>query len=352
MQYDCARAIEVKKISSNIIRKTFSDSYRKGLSPEQWRKEMLNEVTMMKFAEAAISVPKVLDVQEYSYDMTYCGEPLGELTFNQFLRIKNTERDLIHKANIYHNDIKPSNILFDGEKITFIDFGHATKSKANFPFFNHLHLVELDDNAKNTLQKNIVEFASNSRSHGGGKPYYGIDGELGVRMWEKRWNILKDAFDYNDSRVLDLGCNQGVFTSSIAENFSPAFVLGVDATPEILLAANYYAAINEVVSYFKQLNIADGDKRNKKYLSDTNWKDELGYDWDFVSALSLYHWVQDKEDLLNYLSKFPRVLIECHNDKELQEIKSYFISKGYSFKLLHSGSNEFADRPLIKFFFE
>lgn len=354
MQYKCARAIKVEKIDSHLIRKTFADYRRKGLTAEQWQEEMFNEINLMKQAAHIINVPQVVNVNNYHYDMTYCGNMLESITLKRLIDIKNMERDLIHYGEIYHNDMKWQNILLWEDKLYLIDFGRATLKQPGFPYLTYLDLATLKhdrghQNYIKYLDKHINKIHLQTNAHGGGMSYYALNDNKGIRKWDERWQILKDIADYKDKRILDLGCNQGLFTTSIAKECKPRFVLGADASEDILQAANAYALKIQANSYFKHVNIAEGDRRNPHFEHTKNWHKELGYNWDIVSALSLYHWVANKQDLLEYLSRFPCVIIECHSDKELAEIGSYFCNKKYKMIVVNSGSDEFYDRPLIKF---
>ena len=276
MNYKCARAVKVERMNSNIVSKTYADYKRKGLTPEQWQDEMKHELDMLSQAAEVINVPEVIKVSDYSFDMKWCGNSMNALHIDEFLAVKNMERDLIHKKRIYHNDIKSENVLKKDGKIYLIDFGRATKDIRGYPGYSHLNLAEIDNDVIEQCDKLIRKITSSTRAHGGTLPYYGLDGKKGVRDWSSRFKILSDATDYNGKRILDLGCNQGLFITTVAQQFRPDFVMGVDASADIIEAANLYALKTNTESYFKQINLANGDKRNPHFDKTDNWQDELG----------------------------------------------------------------------------
>lgn len=348
MNYQCARAISVEK-KEDIILKTFSDKNRKGLTPSQWQDEMNHEIKMTNLAKLYVNCPEVKKVNDFSYEMSYCGEPIDKIRLRDLITIKDMERDLIHYARLYHNDLKPENILQKDGEFYFIDFGHATIGEPDKPFFNHLSIFQLDNLTRVQIDEKIMQIMANTNAHGGRISYYGEDNKKGIRDWTARWSVLKDACDYDNKRILDLGCNQGMFLCYIAENFNPNFCMGVDASEDIILAANLTALKKHANAYFKHLNIANGDNRNKHFSPTKNWKEDLGYDWDIVSALSLYHWVCDKDDLLDYLFNFPCVLMEAHGLGELDELVVKFVEKKYKSYIVYQGSDEKYDRPIVRF---
>lgn len=162
----------------------------------------------------------------------------------------------------------------------------------------------------------------------------------GSRKWGERWDILKGAMDYRGKKVIDLGTFMGFAPIFIKKYCGAQSCTGVDF--HYLDSAKRMADAFEVYVRFIH---ADFD-------SSTSWEEKLGYDYDVVMCMSLFHWVRDKERLLNYLSHFNTIIYEGHQPAEI-EIER-FRPLGYQAKILgtsYSGDHQMTSsgRTIILF---
>lgn len=173
---------------------------------------------------------------------------------------------------------------------------------------------------------NYIDITINNRHFGGNRP------------WEVRWNIIQNAYQYKNLKVLDLGCFLGINSICIKKYGEAKSVTGVDYTINHLKQAEILARAFEVDNVnFVYANFNDTEVR---------YEDILGYDYDIVFCMSLIHWIHDqKERLLTYLSKFDKLIFEGHEPAEV-EIKR-FEKYGFNAKLLGFAENK---RPLIFFY--
>ncbi len=130
----------------------------------------------------------------------------------------------------------------------------------------------------------------------------------GERPWEIRWNLIKDAMNYDEKRILDLGCNIGLLNACMQKYRKPASYQNIDAPHAFLArqgqtqklqAAQWIAQAFEVPFHLKQFDFDKDDYENK-----------IGYDYDVVFCLSLLHWLKDAGRMMRYLSNFNHVFFE------------------------------------------
>lgn len=161
---------------------------------------------------------------------------------------------------------------------------------------------------------------------------------VGDRIWKERWDILKDAVDYTDKKVLDLGTFMGFVPTFTLKYGGAKEATGIDYNS--LQNAKKVAKAFEVPSRLLELDM-DRD----------NYEEILGYDYDIVFCMSTYHWVKKKEKLLAYLSNFDHIIYEGHDDDET-ELKR-FIPLGYHYKKLgvsYSGKHQYTSRGRTMFY--
>lgn len=146
----------------------------------------------------------------------------------------------------------------------------------------------------------------------------------GNRLWDLRWNIIKDATDYINKNILELGCNMGLVTTFLKKYRKANVAVGVEGpdaflarqgSPHRVKAAKWFAQAFEVDVGFVQVDLN----------GEPNYEGKIGYDYDVVFCLSLMNWIKDKERLLRYLSKFNEVIYEGHDSLqvELNRFKRY-----------------------------
>jgi hypothetical protein len=129
----------------------------------------------------------------------------------------------------------------------------------------------------------------------------------GERPWPLRWNSIRKRVDFRGKRLLELGCNLGLL--SIHARLEGAVAcMGVDVDGEILRAAALTAAGFEVDVEHRQLDLDDPRPWEKEFLN-----------FDMVSALSVMHWVKNKERLWMFLGRFSELLYEGHESESEAE---------------------------------
>ena len=79
-------------------------------------------------------------------------------------------------------------------------------------------------------------------------------GELDARL------LKFDSAWFHAKRILDVGCNSGQVTSTIAMKFKPSFILGVDIDPSLVRTAKY------LLSYRFSLTNDQVDKSSEVYF--------------------------------------------------------------------------------------
>jgi len=158
-----------------------------------------------------------------------------------------------------------------------------------------------------------------------GLPYYSLqtDGKhyRGDLPWNLRWNILKDAIDYEGKRILELGCNVALTSIFLKTYCGAESCLAVDMPIHKLkkkkMERLYVAAeLTREAFNTRNITIKPIDFDGKDY------EEILGYDYDVVFCMSLLNWIQDKTRLMTYLSHFDHVIFEGHSTNAV-EIKRF-----------------------------
>ena len=145
----------------------------------------------------------------------------------------------------------------------------------------------------------------------------------GERSWEKRWEVLRSITNFNNRRVLELGCNMSLLSCFLVREEKAAAVMGVDIDENILEAAKLVSSALRVDTEYRQVD----------FDSAANWEDGLnGFNPDVVFALNVLNWVQDKSRFLDFLGRFEEVIFEGHDSFEIE--KERFATRGFSKILL------------------
>ena len=157
---------------------------------------------------------------------------------------------------------------------------------------------------------------SDANSPGQYLAYYSLslDGYCfpGERPWSNRWNVLRSITNYNDKRILELGCNMALLSTFLLRYEKAKAALAVDVSGKILEAA-------------EQIGLAFGVKPSLKlqdFDAPKDWETELAdFNPDIVVALNVLNWVQDKKRFLNFLGQFHEVIFEGHDSFEVESEK-------------------------------
>lgn len=263
---------------------------------------------------------------------------------------------------IVHNDVKLDNILLcKDNKIYLIDFDQAISTTFIEAFLksffirsgkgevvhSYLHLLKesikrvlppnliralkfisgrkvLDDqlpilpkNASKSLQNLLdawrIAQISEASSPGAVVAYYSFEYEgvrfPGERTWSDRWNILQKITNYEDKRVLELGCNMALLSAHLLKYAKASAAMCVDIDDNILQSATLVASALGVKPIFRQQNLDAPD----------NWENELAaFKPDIVFALNVLNWVENKNRLMRFLGLFNEVIFEGHDSVEVE----------------------------------
>lgn len=167
----------------------------------------------------------------------------------------------------------------------------------------------------------------------GGKPYYHlkIDGlDLGgERLWNDRWDLIK-KFPFQGKRILELGCNVGLFSIFALEASGAVSAVGVDL-PNNILMRNGNPRMHEAA---QKVNAAFGSSVLYKQVDFNKeaYEQVIGTEFDVAICMSFLKWVDDKKRLLNYLSNFEYVIFEGHDSDEVEIAR--FAEKGFKAEVL------------------
>jgi tRNA A-37 threonylcarbamoyl transferase component Bud32/2-polyprenyl-3-methyl-5-hydroxy-6-metoxy-1,4-benzoquinol methylase len=124
---------------------------------------------------------------------------------------------------------------------------------------------------------------------------------IGERPWYLRWDAIRRSVNFDNKKVLELGCNMGLL-STFAKLHGAQSALGVDADPVIVQSARLVADALQSGARFEPLDL----------MGDINWEADLkGH--DLVIAMSLVHWLPNKERVLRFLGEHSELIYEGHD---------------------------------------
>lgn len=154
----------------------------------------------------------------------------------------------------------------------------------------------------------------------GNKPYYTlrINGEMfsGERDWLLRWNALQAVKHIvENKRILELGCNMGLL-SIFATKYWHCNCTGLDGTDEKLANKGTPDLIKSAKLAQQAFGISIPIYQLDLDLN--NYEAVLGFDYDVVFCCSVLYWVNQKERLVSYLSRFKHLIFEGHDSDALE----------------------------------
>jgi SAM-dependent methyltransferase len=134
----------------------------------------------------------------------------------------------------------------------------------------------------------------------------------GERPWRARWRVLSGITAYQDRRILELGCNLALLSTFLLEEAGVRAALAVDRDRAILCAARKVAVAFGVEPQFRHID----------FDADHGWEDQLqSFEPDLVFALSLYHWVRNKDRLLRFFGRFEQLIYEGHDGAPVERAR-------------------------------
>lgn len=255
----------------------------------------------------------------------------------------------LHRAGVAHRDLRLDNILFTDEgDVRLIDFdravlaspreaavsdwvGVSSRGVSYYPFWKLAayflvpksgtaarrsaawlrRIIKRPSRARSEASAQLstawqIAAASNANAPGHREAYYSmtIGGVLlrGERPWALRWEAIRRAVDFRGKRVLELGCNLGLFSSfALLEGAESA--CGVDSDPSILEGARLAARALGVAPDFERVDLA----------KDAYWEERLE-GRDVVVAMSVVHWLPNPDRVFSFLARHPMVIYEGHDD--------------------------------------
>ncbi|GAA3670700.1 hypothetical protein GCM10022237_33080 [Nocardioides ginsengisoli] len=252
----------------------------------------------------------------------------------------------LHKQGIAHGDLRTDNILVEGDDVRLVDFDRATRTSPRraalrdwvgigagpTPFWK-LAAVSLAPKSLTAARRVRYQLVKNrpaakvagetrdvailrdawhlaeqsaANARGQGLAYYALSYRgshlSGERAWPLRWDPIAASVDFTGKRVLELGCNMGLL-SNFAKMHGAAETHGVDHDHTIVDAAKTVARAFETGCTFEQLDLMGEEK----------WEERLsGY--DMVTALSIVHWLPDRDRVLRFLAQHAELLYEGHDE--------------------------------------
>lgn len=227
----------------------------------------------------------------------------------------NFKQLLVQVRNKWFRYLRPVKIPFN---ILRLLFGKAS-SHRKLPIPDHCTTDAPD--IKILQQAWKIGMHSDANAPGQGIAYYSLDlvgcHFPGERPWVLRWHEISERVDFKNKRVLELGCNLGLF-SAFACRVGARECVGVDHDSEILEGARLVSKAFHVNNEFYQVDF-DVDK---------SWEDRLR-GFDLVIALSVVNWLTNRERFLSFLGKHAEVLYEGHEslDVEIGRLRSAGFSR-------------------------
>ncbi len=155
-----------------------------------------------------------------------------------------------------------------------------------------------------------IGMLSDANAPGQGVAYYSLNLAgchfPGERPWVLRWHAISKRVDFRDKRVLELGCNLGMF-SAFARRSGARECVGVDHDCEIIEGARLVSEAFHVHNEFYQMD----------FDADEIWEDRLR-GFDLVIALSVVNWLSNRDRFLAFLGKHSEVLYEGHESTDVE----------------------------------
>jgi SAM-dependent methyltransferase len=152
----------------------------------------------------------------------------------------------------------------------------------------------------------------------------------GERTWDDRWILIKEATNYQNKKVLELGCNVALVSTYLLKYQNAALCTGVDRPDDLLAFHGMPDLIKAAKTIHRAFNVSPHILQID--MNHADYENTLGYDYDIVFCMSFLKWADDKERLLEYLSHFQEIIFEGH-EEDSNEIDR-FQKKGFQYRIL------------------
>lgn len=183
------------------------------------------------------------------------------------------------------------------------------------------YIIDSNPDLKKLEQAWQKGIQSNASSPGCRVTYYSLDIAgchfPGERPWELRWRKIFENTNFKGKRVLELGCNLGLF-SAFAQSAGASECVGVDSDNMILEGAHLVSEAFHV--------------KNKFYLIDFDsiepWEEKLR-GFNLVIALSVVNWLRSRKRFFEFLGQHNELLYEGHDptNVEIDRLRAVGFSK-------------------------
>jgi len=155
-----------------------------------------------------------------------------------------------------------------------------------------------------------IGICSDANAPGNNIAYYSIDLAgchlHGERPWVLRWHAVSKRVDFRGKRILELGCNLGLF-SAFARRSGALECVGVDHDKKILDGARLISKAFHVNNDFYQVD----------FDTDASWENKL-FGFDLVIAMSVLNWLKSRDRFLAFLGKHNELLYEGHDTLDIE----------------------------------
>jgi 2-polyprenyl-3-methyl-5-hydroxy-6-metoxy-1,4-benzoquinol methylase len=236
----------------------------------------------------------------------------------------------VNSAGVLHNDMYDRNFLVNADyELCLIDFDQSQPANGRNDYDHGYYFrvprasasreeTGASQDKIETLEK-AWDIAARSNASYPGKyvAYYSLnlDGKQfsGERPWEDRWSYIGPALReacggaLAGKKILELGCNLGLLSVWAAREGAECH--GYEYAADILEGGKLVASAFGV------------DERCAWQPADLNRKDvtdAITYEADVCTCLSVMNWVNNKDNLIEFLSRQKVVLYEGHDSDEVE----------------------------------
>ena len=334
----------IENPSSLIILDKDNNKVTKIFTP-YWNKKypwlLKNEVRALKKLDSK-HFPKLISYDDNSIVMEYAGETItkykglkknphnkwDEREFSDapedFEKQVEEILDELQKANLRHSDINYTHFLVKDGVVKLIDFETCIEYGEPIPK-NYIQTMGIEAKTRNPgeeiddrlMAHRTIKFMKDGLAdiHKAisklpkGKQYHELPFEFKQkadrRFLKERIELLESVYNFEGKKGLDLGCNIGGISFSLA--IKGAKVTGVDNSKQSLAVANACEKYFDLGTKFVEADITDYCLNNKK-------------EYDFCIFLATWHWIVAKDGL----KKATEVLNKVSKDCEVMFIETNF----------------------------
>jgi len=299
-----------------------------------------NEVRALTRLADSIHFPNLISYDENSITTEYAGavataskyikNPTNNLDVREFVEIPddfeeqvNVILDELGKANLRHSDINGGHFLIKDGIVKLIDFELCLEFGEPEPK-NYMQTQGIEAKTRNIdepIDDRLMAHRTIQRFKGGINKINNLLGTLPNRLQyhelpfnliqkanrgylKERIKMFKEVYDFKNKKGLDLGCNIGGITFSLAIN--GAKMTGVDVKPKSIEIANACEEYYGLNTKFIENNIVDF------CLKDTKIRNDMDIEhYDFCVFVATWHWVLKQEGLKKATEVLNKVSEKC-----------------------------------------